>query len=371
MDFERIRNVLKKYQKFFIQCVLYLILLIVFVNFYLIDEIVNYTKGGITLSSRTEHVEYLAAPYMTLCLQPPFKPAMLLKHGLPEDTKNVNDLYLALQAIEMELYENLTYELKKDFDIKLEVLKNGDKSAEQIDFETQKVVTHRNGLCHLIQYNVNASTNDDKIRLYFSYKGFDYDTPKSANVLLSSPHGWHGIVVDDWPLFDPTILKIPIERQQVQRAWTTKVSQTDYHYMTGTTDFEQCLLEQITRHSLCKTNCYPLLFNFLPNYTLCNSEEMNCMYNLLAEKRKYRYECLCEKKNIQYKASIYPSYKLNTTTTDFAFVFYFDKGTKDIKEEILIITTGSFIGSVGGSLGLFLGFSFFTYLSGIIEKVLP
>ena len=371
MEFVRFRNVLKKYLKFLIQCILYLILSIVFVNFYLIDEIVNYTKGGTTLSSRTENVEYLEAPYMTLCLQPPFKPSMLLKHGLPEDTKNGYDLFVAFQGMEMEIYEDLTYEFKKDFDIKLEVLKNGDKSAEQIYFETQKVVTHRNGLCHLIQYNFNASTNDDKIRLYFSYKGLYSDTPESANVLLSSPHGWHGIVVDDWPLFDPTILKIPIERQQVQRAWTTKVSQTDYHYMTGTTDFEQCLLEQITRHSLCKTNCYPLLFNFLPNYTLCNSEEMNCMYNLLAEKRKYRYECLCEKKNIQYKASIYPSYKLNTTTTDFAFVFYFDKGTKDIKEEILIITTGSFIGSVGGSLGLFLGFSFFTYLSGIIEKVLP
>ena len=370
MDFERIRNVLKKYQKFFIQCVLYLILLIVFVNFYLIDEIVNYTKGGITLSSRTEHVEYLAAPYMTLCLQPPFKPAMLLKHGLPEDTKNVNDLYLALQAIEMELYENLTYELKKDFDIKLEVLKNGDKSTEQIDFETQKVVTHRNGLCHLIQYNVNASTNDDKIRLYFSYKGLYSDTPESANILLSSPNGWHGIVVDDWPFFDPTILKIPIEKPQEQD-WTIKVSQTDYHYMTGIEDFEQCLVEKITRNSECATKCYPFMFNFLSNYPLCGSKEFDCMYDLLVLRRKYRYECLQAKKNIQYKAHIYPTMKWKANESSISFWLYFDKGTKDIKEEVLIVTTGSFIGSVGGSLGLFLGFSFFTYLSGIIDKVLP
>ena len=121
MEFVRFRNVLKKYLKFLIQCILYLILSIVFVNFYLIDEIVNYTNGGTTLSSRTEHVEYLEAPYMTLCLQPPFKPAMLLKHGLPEDTKNGYDLFVAFQGMEMGIYEDLTYEFKKDFDIKLEV----------------------------------------------------------------------------------------------------------------------------------------------------------------------------------------------------------------------------------------------------------
>ena len=56
--------------------------------------------------------------------------------------------------------------------------------------------------------------------------------------------------------------------------------------------------------------------------------------------------------------------------TEFVFWIYFNKATKDIKEEVFVVTTGSLIGSVGGSLGLFLGFSFFTYISGIIEKVL-
>ena len=377
MVFERTRNVLKKYRKLIIQCILYLILLVVFVNFYLIDEIVNYAKGSTTLSSRTENVEYLEAPYMTLCLQPPFKPSMLLKHGLPQNTKNIKDLYKTLKRVQKEerimtIYENLSYKYEKDFNVRLErleVLKNGSKLAEQIDFEIQIIVT-QSGLCHLIKYNMNVSINDDMIRLHYSSKAFDYDTPEYAKILLSSPHGWHGIVLDDWPFFDPTILKIPIEKLQAQR-WTTKVSQTDYQYMTGTINFEQCLLEQIARNSVCKTNCYPLVFNFLPNFTLCHSEELSCMFNLLVNKRKYRYECLRAKKNIQYKASIYPSFKLNSNGSDFTFVLHFDKGTKDIKEEVLIITTGSFIGSVGGSLGLFLGFSFFTYLSGIIDKVLP
>ena len=240
----------------------------------------------------------------------------------------------------------------------------------QFDFESEKVITFRNGLCHLIKYNVNVSTTNDKIRLRFSYKGHNSDTPESANILLSSPNGWHGIVVDDWPFFDPTILKIPIEKPQEQD-WTIKVSQTDYHYMTGIEDFEQCLVEKITRNSECATKCYPFMFNFLSNYPLCGSKEFDCMYDLLVLRRKYRYECLQAKKNIQYKAHIYPTMKWKANESSISFWLYFDKGTKDIKEEVLIVTTGSFIGSVGGSLGLFLGFSFFTYLSGIIDKVLP
>ena len=104
-------------------------------------------EGGTTLSSRTEKVEFLEAPYMTLCFDPPFKPSMISKHGLPEHTKNFKDLYKALKDMDMEMYENFSYKYGKDFDIKLDILKftNGSRLTEQIDFEIRKVVTFRSG----------------------------------------------------------------------------------------------------------------------------------------------------------------------------------------------------------------------------------
>ena len=291
---------------------------------------------------------------------------MLQKHGLPNDIGSFKQLYNALEEMDMEMYENLSYAYKKDFGIKLELIKEGTINENKpIDFEIQKVVTSRSGLCHLIKYNENVSVNGDKVRLQYIYKGTKSDKPESTKILLSSRNGWHGIVMDDWQSFDPSISKIPIEN----RDYFVKVSQTDYHYMTGTNNFEQCLVEQITRNSECETECYPFMFNFLPNYTLCNSEEYHCMNYMLY---KYRYECLQSLKDIQYRTILYPGYKPTTPKGSwFMFTIYFDKATKDIKEEVLTVTTGSFIGSVGGSLGLFLGFSFFTYLSGIIDKVLP
>ena len=375
MEFECTRNGFKKYRKSFIQGILYLILLVLYINFYLIGEIQNYIKGSTALSSRTEKVEFLEAPYMTLCFQRSFKPSMLQKYGLPEHTEHFKDLYKALKFkgmdMDMEMYKNFSYKHEEDFDIKLTKLKfrNGSKLYEPISFEIQKVVTFRNGLCHLIKHNVTLSTTDDKMNLHYSYKGIESDMPESAKLLLSSSRGWYGIIIDDWPLFDPAISTIPIEKLHTQKM-TTKVSQTDYQYMTGTENFERCLADLIARHSTCMTKCYPFLFNFLPNFTLCNSEEYPCMYTMLVSRWKYRYECLNDKKNIQYKTSARPGTKLKADETEFVFWIYFNKATKDIKEEVFVVTTGSLIGSVGGSLGLFLGFSFFTYISGIIEKVL-
>ena len=339
--------------------------MVLYIKFYLIDEVLNYMQGGTTLSSRTEKVEFFDAPFMTLCFEPSFKPSILQKHGLPNNIGTFNRLHNVLEGMDMEMYQNLTYSYKNDFLIKLDLVIEGDINEQRpINFEIQKVVTSRSGLCHLIKYNASVSVNGEKINLQFIYKGLKSDKPESVKILLSSSKGWHGIIMDDWLSFDPSISKIPIENQD----YLAKVSQTDYNYMTGTTEFEQCLVKQIDSNSECGTKCYPFLYNFLPNLTLCNSEEYDCMHYALY---KYRYECLQPLKNVQYRTTIYPGYKHKSKRSGFRFVIYFDKATKDIKQEVLITTTGSFIGSVGGSAGLFLGFSVFTYLSGIIDRVLP
>ena len=57
--------------------------------------------------------------------------------------------------------------------------------------------------------------------------------------------------------------------------------------------------------------------------------------------------------------------KLKATSLESDYQCYFSEFTKDVKEELLMIPTADFIGSIGGFLGLFLEFSWFTYVSGI------
>ena len=47
----------------------------------------------------------------------------------------------------------------------------------------------------------------------------------------------------------------------------------------------------------------------------------------------------------------------------------FAKNEVDVKQEYLIVDTITMIGSVGGTLGLFIGFSFLTCMSSIIETL--
>ena len=60
---------------------------------------------------------------------------------------------------------------------------------------------------------------------------------------------------------------------------------------------------------------------------------------------------------------------MKSNETGFIFEIFFDR-TRIVKTEEWIVTTLDLIGSVGGSLGLFLGFSVFTYLSEFIDKII-
>ena len=76
-------------------------------------------------------------------------------------------------------------------------------------------------------------------------------------------------------------------------------------------------------------------------------------------------------KTTLYKAKAVPFEKAsNQSNSKVELLFSYSSDEIKIEEETLMIGTSSYIGSVGGSLGLFLGFSFFTYLSYLIDKLL-
>ena len=93
-----------------------------------------------------------------------------------------------------------------------------------------------------------------------------------------------------------------------------------------------------------------------------------CIEKFTLNERQNRYECLQLKNQKEFHVDAYQDGFTNGTKTGVEVVIYSSRNTKRVKEEMLVITTEDFIGSVGGSLGLFLGFSFFTYLLEIVQK---
>ena len=117
---EKLIRTLKKYKKDIVKGGIYLFFLSVFIRFYLVAAIKNYLIGGTTIRSIIENVEFLSAPYITLCFNPYFKPSLLKKYGLfwpvnYVDIKNVQ----ANVSSKWELYQHLSFELDKDFEIQI------------------------------------------------------------------------------------------------------------------------------------------------------------------------------------------------------------------------------------------------------------
>ena len=152
---------LQAYKKLILKSIVYISLVIVFINWYLIEEILTYSKGSTTLSSRKEKVESLEAPYITLCFQPSFKPSILKTLGVT-NFNAITDFYT------WELFQNLSYKHEEDFEIKLKKranFKNGTDDVTAIKFGMQTIATFRHGLCYLISYTENVSIKHEKIEL--------------------------------------------------------------------------------------------------------------------------------------------------------------------------------------------------------------
>ena len=72
---------------------------------------------------------------------------------------------------------------------------------------------------------------------------------------------------------------------------------------------------------------------------------------------------------ITYRESLVQNSNKNNTSDEAHF--WIEPGSfRTVAKELLVYDTNDMIGSIGGSLGLFLGFSFFGIISTIIDKVL-
>ena len=84
--------------------------------------------------------------------------------------------------------------------------------------------------------------------------------------------------------------------------------------------------------------------------------------------------CLYQKNFKQYTAGVekteLESVIEDTEDMNVQFSIMFTPKDADIFEEILIVDEISLIGSLGGSLGLFIGFSFFGYITTFLDVIL-
>ena len=354
---------------------MFLILFALFLKYYFLQTYLNYIKGSTTFSTIAEEISEMDPFYIVLCIKEPrFKPSKIEQYPSIKSAfdYNVNWYNLPINTSFWELYQDITYEEDQDFKITIQLVNWGENSNTSADLNFQSIATYRNGMCTLVKPNISLPSNYGRfqINVKFSSDLKAEDLPKTVKVAFTSAEGWHGFVIDDWPDIKPDIFDIQII-ENATSFWYFKLTQTDYIFTQGTEDFTNCFMDHLEQNAgSCERICFPILFNFLPNVSACNTVgEFGCISNLTINSRQKRYECLHQKKQVRVNADESLNGMIESNETGFAMQIYSSKSTKVVQEEILIITTEDFIGSIGGSLGLFVGFSFFTYLSDMLEKL--
>ena len=344
-----------------LQIVSHLILFVFFVQFYLMDEMGDYMADRITTTSRFEEVSELKFPTITICMDPPQKPSVALMYGFKRlfdiNWKDVPNTTL------YERFESTSYILNKDFSIKINLFEKQKDYllvGDSDNYFVEPIVTAHQGICYKIDPKFKV-TNYTSVTIRLFLNDSITEKPSHLVVYLTSSSATLNLAADTWPHFSPGEIKLPLDNAKKITVITYRT--VEYIFKTGVGNSSECVTEIIEK-SKCKNSCFPLSGSSLP---ICNSTKYFwCIWSDYTQWRK----CLLQKHAVAYVPKTHDNLIYGKKfSADVEMKVSARTQGKQIVEEIDVITLSGLIGSIGGSLGMFFGFSITSYISLVIEKI--
>ena len=325
----------------------------------------DFIAGRTTTTSELKQVEESDFPTITICMDPPLKPSVTPKFGLnwawDVYEKGIPDTAMPNTTL-VEKLETLSYVMDKDFSIKIrsknESLVNL-KVGNNIRFAIEPVFTFMKGICYKMEpkFKVTSQYIPD-FTFQIEFKVTDEDVPSHFMLYLTSPDATLSIATEIWAQYLPGTVKFPSNSTKFSIITYDRAIQ--YNFKTGVGNSSECMAK-VMEESQCN-KCY-----YTSSLPLCDSmEDFECLWG----SNKVWQKCLLQKHPVAYlpKLNEYKAYDANFSTPG-VFMIVAMTDTIQIIEEIDIITLSGLIGSIGGSLGMFFGFSITPYLSFLIEKI--
>ena len=199
-------------------------------------------------------------------------------------------------------------------------------------------------------------------------------------LFITGKNDWHGVLnslykPDDY--FHHNLVmgqpgKTAIVNLDVNISPTTVVG------LNGIENADECVVQHLKK-AKCPYVCSPIIFNYLNEWIppCSKNEDYLCMLDYYQKTMSPELPCYDEKqkKSTKIKGDFRKDFWFVPDVDDETKWNYLELGIKHITtdlhqmEEKYILSTEDFIGTVGGSLGLFLGFSFLTFVTDVIGKV--
>ena len=254
----------------------------------------------------------------------------------------------------------------------------------------KELPTFWNGMCYVIECKIPFHPiNSDQLQLMWITVEKNSDI-KEVDVRLTSQYEYLSITHS--PRFDynrPYMITVPFGNPRKQRILAIENEiqnlncEDTYETNSQYQSFEQCLVDLFVFSDFlqCPTKCVPIQmkgFKYLnesvdlKHCTKLDDEICNGGPNVWKMLKKSYLNCPMPCKQISYGSSnkdLVGSLFNDANPNEAIFeIEIMDK--RIIATEVLLYDTNDMIGAIGGSLGLFLGFSFFHFISKCVEKLL-
>ena len=366
------------------------------------DVCIKYFDERTTEALKIESHNALTIPTVAFCSVTGFKQSILKARGLDNDGLGVDEVLLYNDTQTPSLFESATYKLQRDFNISLDIQLGlgytggdvnvgqniftiaNDSNAIDINVVVSEIATAIEGLCYTIK--IDRFLNEDDAVLYNLQLSQDLSSTDMVSfraILTDKPEDL-AIILDDWH----GLARLMIELKNGKMT-TASLSQTINRHLEDKGECQHypedrsmsdCLLETLAKvgqtkiEQNCQNPCQvPVMksLNNVDNLEQCrNYNDSACITDTLMDNYlKIFQACSPECVEVEYYAKIRRDRKYGDKRNAM-LVLSFDTLKVQVYEEIYLFDFSSFIGNIGGSLGLFVGFSYLDFATKLTTKII-
>ena len=257
------------------------------------------------------------------------------------------------------------------------ILEEKDDNKNEVKLETMMTLF---GNCYKISSNI---VTEDWVYVWLKFNStLNSETiPKAVDVFVTSEYNSHGNVALNYFDGQETVVSrisantwVKLRSEKYSFLSTEKsIPKCQNHH-----SFYDCYSSKLysTNFQSCPKKCSPFTYSGL-NVSLCSSKEDFDCATKVAEKiflDKSRTRCLPMCQRVQYSQTYRWDNAELKLGNNFKFFYQIAKGKMNVYEEYLIYDVKGMVGSIGGTLGLFIGFSFYNvigYLIGFLRDTTP
>ena len=235
-------------------------------------------------------------------------------------------------------------------------------------------------LCYKVEYITKMTLEPHGVYLTITTTDQGIDKLEGMNWFVAATNTWQGAIAEDWPYNNIPLKLNGNFKQDFSNYFPIKLREDVWKYLEEQSDFDACIAKEQYEKESGATNCesiFHLSFNSSPlevlnSTNICDSSKDH--FNATEALKKMVQKCLMQSKFQQYSTVSndmisYPLESLHTmgNMSLIEIQMQFSSNVQTVHEEVLILDGIGLLGSLGGSLGLFLGFSFFDYIAMFID----